>query len=223
MKNQPDKIFEKLNNYPPKITLTVEVNPRKFLDTEVMVKNGIIETSVVVKESKIPHYWSSAVPKKYKINAILGDLHRAHKILSNFELEKQHIRKKYFSVNFPCNFIQLTFKSYQQKCKSLLPNWLFEEKYRKKNYIRIPFCQSNEHFVLKFIRKLQGFTEEKYFFLIILKTRHIRSLFDLKDKTCHFSSVVHEGKYGCGENYIGETGGNVTIRWDEHSEIGKNY
>ena len=44
-----------------------------------MVKDGIIETSVVVKESKIPNYWSSAVPKKYKINAILGDLHWANK------------------------------------------------------------------------------------------------------------------------------------------------
>ena len=54
--------------------MTVEVNPRKFLDTEIMVKNGIIETSVVVKESKIPNHWSSAVPKKYEINAILGYL-----------------------------------------------------------------------------------------------------------------------------------------------------
>ena len=39
----------------------------------------------------------------------------------------------------------------------------------------------------------------------------------------HVSSVVHEGKYGCGENYIDETGENFTIRWDEHSEIGKKF
>ena len=38
------------------------------------------------------------------------------------------------------------------------------------------------------------------------------------DKTSHVSSVVYEGKCNCGENYIGETGRNVTIRWDEHSE-----
>ena len=31
-----------------------------------MIKNGIIETSVVVKEFKIPHHWSSAVPKNVK-------------------------------------------------------------------------------------------------------------------------------------------------------------
>ena len=63
IKNQPDKLFEKLNNYHPNIKLTIEVNPSKFLDTEIMVKNGIIETSAVVKESQIPNHWSSAVPK----------------------------------------------------------------------------------------------------------------------------------------------------------------
>ena len=66
IKNQPDQLFEKLNNYHPNIKLTIEVNPSKFLDTKIMIKNGIIETSVVVKESKIPNHWSSAVPKKYK-------------------------------------------------------------------------------------------------------------------------------------------------------------
>ena len=93
-----------------------------------MIKNGISETSVAVKESKIPNHWSSAVLKKYKRNAILGDLHRAHKISSNFELEKQRIKKKYLSVNFPYNFFQSAFNSYQQKCESLIPNWLFEKK-----------------------------------------------------------------------------------------------
>ena len=79
----------------------------------------------------------------------------------------------------------------------LIPNWLFEEKHRKTIYIRIPFCQSNEHYALKFIRKLESSTKEKY-------------------------SVVYEGKCNCGKNYIGETGRNVTKRWDEHSDISKN-
>ena len=122
IKNQPHKHFEKLNNYHPNIKLTIEVNPSKFLDIEIMIKNGIIETSVAVKESKIPNHWSSAVLKKYKRNAILGDLHRAHKISSNLELEKQGIRKKCLSFNFPYNFIHSTFSSYQQNRKSLIPN-----------------------------------------------------------------------------------------------------
>ena len=100
IKNQPDKLFGKLNDYHPNIKLTIKVNPSKFLDTEIMIKNGIIETSVLVKESKIPNHWSSAVTKKYKRNAILGDLHRAHKISSNFELENSVLRKNILALIF---------------------------------------------------------------------------------------------------------------------------
>ena len=53
--NEPDKLFKK-TDYHPNIKLTIEVNPRKFLDTEIMVKNGTIETSVIVKESKIHNH-----------------------------------------------------------------------------------------------------------------------------------------------------------------------
>ena len=44
----------------------------------------------------------------------------------------------------------------------------------------------------------------------------------MKDKTSHVSSIVYEGKCNCGENYTGETGRNVTIKWDEHSDIDKH-
>ena len=65
------------------------------------------------------------------------------------------------SVIFPYNFIQSTFNSYQQKCELLIPNWLFEEKCRKLIYIRITFCQLNEHYALKFIKKkLEGFIKK---------------------------------------------------------------
>ena len=202
--------------------MTTEVNPSNFLDTEIIIKTGIIETSVVVKESKTPNHWSLAVPKKHKQNAFLGDLHRVHKNSSNFELEKQCIKKKYLSINLPYNFIQSTFNSYQQKCESLILNWLFEEKHRKTMYIRIPFCESNKHYVLKFIRKLEGFTKEKYSFALIWKTRNKRSRFSLKDKTSYISSVVYKGKCNRGKSYIGETGRNFIIRWDENIHIGKN-
>ena len=50
----------------------------------------------------------------------------------------------------------------------------------------------------------------------------MRSLFHLKDKTSHVSFVLYGGKLNCGENYIGEIGRNVTIKWDGHSDVGKN-
>ena len=56
VKKQQNKLFKKLNNYHLNIKLTIELNPSKFLDTEIMIKHGIIETSVVVKESKIPNH-----------------------------------------------------------------------------------------------------------------------------------------------------------------------
>ena len=67
---------------------------------------------------------------------------------------------------------------------------------------------------MKFIRKFISFKKEKYFFVIIWKTRNIRSLVNLKDKASHVSSVAYEGKCTCGEKHIGEKGRNVTIRWD---------
>ena len=134
-------------------------------------------------------------------------------------LKNSVLRKKDLGVSFPYNFIQSTFNSYHQKCESLIPNCLFEGKHRKAIYIRIHFCQSNEYYALKFIRKLEGFTKEKYSFVINLENKEQNNK---KDKKSHVSSVVYDGKCNCDENYIGETGRNVTIRWEEHSDIGKN-
>ena len=52
---------------------------------------------------------------------------------------------------------------------------------------------------MKFIRKLESFTKEKYSFVIIWKTRNITSLFNLKDKASHVSSVVCEGHSDIGK------------------------
>ena len=38
VKNQPDQLFEKLNNYHPNMKLTIEVNPSKLLDTKNRLK-----------------------------------------------------------------------------------------------------------------------------------------------------------------------------------------
>ena len=112
-----------------------------------MIKNGIIETSVVVKESKIPNHSLSGVLKNYKQNTILRGLHRAYNISSNFELEKQRIKKKYLRVSFQLhcnyNFIQYTFNAYQQKCKPLIPHWLFEERHIKTIHIKYLFAKGN--------------------------------------------------------------------------------
>ena len=43
-KNTSDVLYDALNNYHPKIKLTIETNPQRFLDTEIIHINGTIET-----------------------------------------------------------------------------------------------------------------------------------------------------------------------------------
>ena len=58
IKNQSGKVLEKSCNYQLDKKLAIEVNPSKLLKMEIMV---IIETSAVVRESKIINHWSSEV------------------------------------------------------------------------------------------------------------------------------------------------------------------
>ena len=71
------KLFEELNSYNKNIKLRLEVNPTKFLDTELVRENGEITTQFFSKSTKLPVHWSSKIPVRYKRNAITGELHRA--------------------------------------------------------------------------------------------------------------------------------------------------
>ena len=53
-KNTVDKLYDGLNNYHPKVKLTSETNPLIFLDTEIIHNNGMIETWVHRKKTKLP-------------------------------------------------------------------------------------------------------------------------------------------------------------------------
>ena len=94
-KCEEDLLFKKLNDYHHKIKLTIEVNPPKFLDTEIIILNNEVVTSVHRKESKLPAPWESKVSKHYKRNTLLGELHRAKKISSNFQKEVKNIKEKF--------------------------------------------------------------------------------------------------------------------------------
>ena len=104
-KHEEDLLFKKLNDYHPKIKLTIEINPPKFLDTEIIILNNEVVTSVHRKESKLPVPWESNVAKHYKRNTLLGELHRAKKISSNFQKEVKIIKEKFNKANFPLRFI----------------------------------------------------------------------------------------------------------------------
>ena len=84
-KNEPDRLFEKLNSYHKNIKFTVEVAPNKFLDTKIEYGEDNVNTSVYRSENKLPVHWTSKIPKRYKRNTINTDLHRAEKIASEHD------------------------------------------------------------------------------------------------------------------------------------------
>ena len=98
-KNDADKLFQKLNSYNENIKLTLEVNPTKFLDTELVRENGEITAQVFSKSIKLTVHWSSKIPVRYKHNAITGKLHRAKRIVSDFNKELKKIRQKYETLD----------------------------------------------------------------------------------------------------------------------------
>ena len=63
-KNELDSLFEKLNSYHPNIKLTIEKNPTKLLDTEIIRHGCEIETKVYNKSKKPPVHWFSKIPKQ---------------------------------------------------------------------------------------------------------------------------------------------------------------
>ena len=91
-RNKSDTLFDVLNSYHPNIKFTLEQNPKRFLDTQIIKENNRIKTQAFVKKSMYPVHWSSKVPFRYKKNAINGELHRAKKISSNFQSETTRIK-----------------------------------------------------------------------------------------------------------------------------------
>ena len=86
-KNTCDVLYNAINNYHPKIKLTIETNPQRFLDTEITHINGTIETRVHRKKTKLPTPWTSNIPKRYNRNSIRTELYSAKRISSNFTSE----------------------------------------------------------------------------------------------------------------------------------------
>ena len=82
---------------------------------------------------------------RYKCNAIVGELHRAKKIASNFDIEIKRIVNKYTVAGFPTRFVRsIADNSDSGKDNLIIPQWLFEE--RKAFTIHLSFSPSNESF-----------------------------------------------------------------------------
>ena len=219
---QPDYLLEKLQTYHPNIRFTVEVNPKKFLDTEMTFHHGHCVTNVYRKPNKLPVSWTSQVPKRYKRNAINGDLSRALRITSDFSLEVDRIKQKFTTAKYPVRFVesvidQFKVKEAEKEEKFLIPPFMFEIK-KPFILVEIPFCESNEKTVKRLLQKINSFTDDEFEVAVKWKTRKVSSLFNLKCRNPHPSCKIYEGTCSCGVKYIGETNRNVETRWAEHND-----
>ena len=213
--NKPDLLFSEINGYHPNIKFTTKTNPRKFLDTELIIIDNQIITSVYRKPNKLLTHWSSKIPKKYKRNMINGDLNRSYKISMNFQAEKEIITKKFLNADFPTRFIHSVIKQFEEKSFTpddlIIPEFLFEEP-RQFILLEIPFCESNELLSKRLLTKRKSFTNDKVDFAIKWVTKKVRQWFRVKDKNPHPAYKIYEGICSCTKNYIGETKRNVEVR-----------
>ena len=168
--NQPDELFERINKYYLNINITIEVNTSNFLDTKNYCDNNKTMCFEHHKKMKLLFRWTSAVPKRYQKNVIMGDLHRASNLSSNFRQEVWIIRGKYIKTGFSFCFINSITDTFNQEKEDLFrPICLFEE--RKEVSFQIIFWKPNEHEIFDIIDKLEGLTNYKVKCRYFWKTR----------------------------------------------------
>ena len=100
-KNEPDDLFQKLNNNHPNMKYTVEVKPDIFLATKIVNGNDVITTEVKRNDRKLPVHLSSKVPKQYERNAIISDLNGATRIASFLADETPKMKQKLLNADYP--------------------------------------------------------------------------------------------------------------------------
>ena len=143
-----------LPSYHPKIKLIYEINPEKFLNTSICYNNSSIATKVHQSVTKLTPNWSPSIRKRYKRNAIhgnlcmYGDLNGDLNVYGQTLTTKRHssvteqkmkfsikdlfsfcaVRQKYDNAGYPSPFTNCLIRDYQHK-----QNTLF---FYKNNFIR---------------------------------------------------------------------------------------
>ena len=225
-KGTENQFHNALNSFNPKIKFTVETEPPRFLDSEFVKndENRTFSLKVFHKPNKFPIHWSSQTPRRYKKNAIICELHRAHIISDDFGREVTNIRERYRQAGYPEGFVNQTIKDFNfSRFQRIIPEKLFEESDdRPIIRVRLPFCHKNENLSRTFLKKLYAFIGDSFKVYVIWNTTKIRSLFPMKDMNLHPNCVIYEGTCSCGQVYIGETAKCTHLRNGEHENVNKN-
>ena len=99
------------------------------------------------------------MPRNYKKNVIVGDLHCANKIISDLEKEISIIKAKHLKGSYPNGFIHYIINDFHQTEDFLIPPSLFEE--WKEISFQVPFYKRNEEKTKRIICKLEEYTNYK--------------------------------------------------------------
>ena len=149
----------------------------------------------IVNPQNFPSLGTPKIPKRYKRNTINGDLNRAYRISSSFDNEKDIIRNKFQKANYPILFINSVINQFESRKTITTQSDIEDEFIVPPNFfeppealilIVLPFCESNEVSVKKFITKFHTFTRDMYDVRIKWNAKKVRQLFKLKIKYLSF-------------------------------------
>ena len=106
---------------------------------------------------------------------MLGELHRAKKISSNFQKEVKNIKEKFSQESFLLRFINSVVaqfnnnmysnKERNEKDEMIIPMQLFEIP-KKILFLQVPFYEATEKRSKNFLNKFYSFTNEKFKLII---------------------------------------------------------
>lgn len=87
-----------------------------------------IETKSTISKKKPPVHWLSKIPTLYKRHSVIGELHRATRIATDFNYNIHHIQVKSFSLEVLSKaplIISIRIKIIIRHL--LIPEWLFHK------------------------------------------------------------------------------------------------
>ena len=117
-------------------------------------------TSVDRKETELPTPWNSEIPKKFKPNVIVGDLHRSKQTSTNFTKEKNIIENKFKKADCPAKFIDSGIKRFEYNERNIDPQDDFIILIKSRIVAEIQFCELNGKRVSTFRKNFNYFPND---------------------------------------------------------------
>ena len=184
-KNCIDQLYHELSNYHPNINLTIEINPKKFLDNQVITKNGKKETAVYRKSNTLPVPWSSNIGKPYK----KMQLSQTYIVQNEFlqTLIRKFTELKVLAADYPQKFVERVIRNFENdKIGSVGDHYIVPPRFlniaKAVIIVEIPFCTNNEVSPKHFMRTFHNFTEIRFDLRNNWITKKTKTHFKLKDK-----------------------------------------